>query len=254
VLDPARRGARSPVLVPDEVRSALSTGAPSVNHMEQIAMDMSALLLFAFPSLSTAAPRLAGGGLVARMRIGGQILLEHFGLEAWNRTGSSTSDTVRGWGAMAIGAAEDLTLAERLTLIRDYADDSHFAVREWAWLAVRPHIARQPGSAIDLLGSWSMDGSANIRRFASEATRPRGVWSVHIPELKRNPELGLPVLEPLFHDPAVYVQNSVGNWLNDASRNSPQWVTRTCRRIAAAESAAGARVCRRALRTLSAAV
>lgn len=253
MLDPARRGARTPALVPAEVRSALAAGAQSVSHMEQIAMDMSALLAFVFPSLSTEAVRLARGGLVSRMRTGGQILLQHLGRDAWNLAATSTSDTVRGWGAMAIGAAEDPPLVERLKLIRGYADDPHFAVREWAWLAMRPHIAQQPARAIDLLAPWTADGSANVRRFASEATRPRGVWSVHIPELQRNPELGLPVLEPLFQDPALYVQNSVGNWLNDASRSSPKWVRRTCRHIAASENAAGARICRRALRTLSAA-
>jgi len=252
VLDATRRGSRAPHLVPREVRVALAAGAPSVNHMEQIAFDMGALLASAFPGLACHGPRLREGGLVGRMRAGGEILFSEFGEQAWTLASVSGSDTVRGWGAMAVGAAEDLSLADRLVLIRRYADDPHFAVREWAWLAVRPHIAREPADAIHLLGPWTADDSANVRRFASEATRPRGVWSVHIPALKRDPQLGLPVLEPLFQDPALYVQNSVGNWLNDASRSSPKWVRQICRQIAAGGSTAGARICRRGLRTLSA--
>jgi len=235
------------------VRAALAAGEPSVNHMEQIALDMSSLLRSVFPELRASAPRLCRGGLVSRMRTGGKVLFEAYGPGAWGIAAQCASDTVRGWGAMAIGAAEELSLAGRLALIRPFADDPHFAVREWAWLSVRPHIVRDPCGAIAALCSWTGDPSPRVRRFASEATRPRGVWSAHIPVLKQTPQLGLPVLEPLFEDPSVYVQNSVGNWLNDASRTSPQWVVQTCERLVAGESEATTRIRRRALRTLRAA-
>jgi 3-methyladenine DNA glycosylase AlkC len=221
--------------------------------MEQMAIDMGTLLLNAFPVLGHHAHRMRTSGLVRTMRLGGQVLWDEFGDRAWQVTASHSSDSVRGWGAMAIGVSPHLTLAERLAFIRAFADDDHFAVREWAWLAIRPHVVTDPLDAIELLTSWTASRSPYIRRFASEVTRPRGVWSVHIALLKREPWIALPVLRPLRSDPALYVQNSVGNWLNDASRTQPSWVKNICLDwLAHSDTGATRRICRRGQRSLAA--
>ena len=93
-------------------------------------------------------------------------------------------------------------------------------------MAVRPHVAAELARAIALLVDWTADHSPYVRRFASEATRPRGVWCTHIAALRREPEPGRALLEPLRADPSGYVQDSVGNWLNDAGKDRPDWVTR----------------------------
>lgn len=247
-----RVGARRPDLVPAEVCAQLERGEPSVNHMEQMAFDMGALLCNSFPELGDQAGRMREGGLVGKMRAGGSLLLEAYGQEAWALAAGHGSDTVRGWGAMAIGACPSLTLEELFTAIEGFADDPHFAVREWAWLSVRPRVIADPLLTIEILNGWTSSLSSRIRRFSSEATRPRGVWSAHIPLLKKEPELAEDLLGGLRADPSVYVQNSVGNWLNDASKSRPDWARRTCDSwLADCEAESTRRICRRGLRTLA---
>ena len=121
-----------------------------------------------------------------------------------------------------------------------------------AWMAVRDATIRSLDQALELLGPWVVDPDPNIRRFASELTRPRGVWCAQIEQLKSEPWLGLGLLEPLRFDPSRYVQNSVANWLNDASRTQPAWVRETCDRWRVESGAPETRyIVRRALRTLS---
>ncbi|GGY22207.1 DNA alkylation repair protein [Paludibacterium paludis] len=163
------------------------------------------------------------------------------------------SDTVRSWAAFAMTRSDPaMTLGDRLGVAKTFAADEHFGVREWSWLAVRPYIAEHIGEAIALLESWTMSPDPNIRRFAVESTRPRGVWCEHIAALKTDPAMGLPLLEPLRADPARYVQDSVGNWLNDASKTAPEWVDRLCRywADAGAGEPSTARIVTRAIRSL----
>lgn len=87
------------------------------------------------------------------------------------------------------------------------ADDPHFGVREWSWMAIRPHLAADLDTAIALLSGWTVDSSDRICRFASEVIRPRGVWCAHISALKSTPKSRFPLLSRCGADPATYVQD-----------------------------------------------
>lgn len=251
-----RRGARSPQLVPPAILAQLEEGSlASANHMEQIAIDMGALLANAFPHLAERADELRDPRFLTRMRRGARVLMDG-GRPTLDAASRHRSDTVRGWAAFARGVAEpratDLggTLANRIAAIRPFADDEHFAVREWAWLAVRPAVAAAPEAAIEALKPWVADDSPNIRRFAVEVTRPRSVWGEHIPLLKVKPWLAEPILDQAARDAARYVQDSVANWVNDAARSSPAWAREVAMRWSQ-DDAVSNRVLRRATRNLA---
>jgi 3-methyladenine DNA glycosylase AlkC len=138
------------------------------------------------------------------------------------------SDIVRAWATATIWSDSTLTIEDALNKIQPFAADKHAFVREEAWGAVRNKIIDNLDDSIKILSDWAKNRDANLRRFASEATRPRGVWCKHIERLKENPELALPILEPLKSDESKYVQDSVGNWLNDASKTKPDFVKGIC--------------------------
>jgi 3-methyladenine DNA glycosylase AlkC len=219
-----RKGARRMADIPAQLLAALNDGsAESQSLTEGLAIDFATLMQAVCPGVDVS-PLQQGQGITRRMAVAGQILYDQGGLSALPPWMGHQSDTVRGWAAYAIAACPDLPLDQRLTLLRPLADDPHFGVREWAWLAVRPHCLPRMVDAIGLLVPWTHEASPFLRRFASELTRPRGVWCSHSASLRADPALGLPILQPLRNDPEKYVQDSVANWLNDAGKDHPQWL------------------------------
>jgi len=148
--------------------------------------------------------------------------------EFLSKLATHPADLVRCWAAYTIGRNNDLKLKEKLKRIQSFASDSHFGVREICWMTVRPDISKNLDESLSILSEWTKHDKENVRRFASESTRPRGVWCEHIYALKQNPGLGLEILEPLRSDSSRYVQDSVGNWLNDASKSQPEFVVEIC--------------------------
>lgn len=139
------------------------------------------------------------------------------------------SDVVRCWATYVVGADDSLSLSEKLIHIQPLAADSHFGVREEAWMAVRSSIINNLKQSIQILTLWTLSDNEYVRRFATEATRPRGVWCKHIEDLKENPSLAVSLLEPLKSDPSKYVRDSVANWLNDASKTQASFVKDLCK-------------------------
>ncbi len=247
-----RKGAARVSDVSEETRRQLSAGLlETASLAEALAIDMEALFQAAFPEHAEdfSARLRPGDGISRRMAAAGECLHEVLGLEGMETVAAHPSDMVRGWAAFMIGAAPGLPLAKRLDRVRLVADDNHFAVREWAWMAMRPHVAQDVDWALALLLPWVKDGSARIRRFAVECTRPRGVWSAHLPELKAQPEKALALLEPLRAEKDRYPRDSVGNWLNDAAKTRPEWVRELCARWRRESFAPETeRICAKALR------
>jgi len=167
-----------------------------------------------------------------------------------NRLANHPSDMARSWACYWLQCA-DMPLQDKLVSVRRFATDGHFGVREMAWSAVRNDVIADLDHALALLQPWVMDAHPCARRFATDLTRPRGVWCAQIEALKAEPWRALDLLVPVRADPDRYVQNSVANWLNDASKSQPAWVEKICAKWnAASPTAATTYITRRALRTL----
>jgi 3-methyladenine DNA glycosylase AlkC len=210
--------------------------------MEWLAIDMTVLAqnifrsaLFARwgTSILSLIQDLSGVGVTRRLTWIGAAIAEvapypHHQIYA--QLSQHRSDVVRQWAAYALNALTSVDFQQRLTLTRPFATDRNMSVRECAWMAFRPHLARELSAGLNMLKPYTRDSDPNIRRFAIEVTRPRSVWGEHIGALKQSPQLGLPLLQPLKSDPSLYVRTAVANWLNDAWKSSPAWVEAVCSR------------------------
>jgi 3-methyladenine DNA glycosylase AlkC len=240
-----RKGARRREDIPAEVLRGLNEGwLATVNLTEWLAIDMALLLRCVlrqldYPNLEdtlgSVADGLASAGVMQRIEGIGTALHAAFQEHPTRAAvveslATHSADTVRQWANYMIAADPNLSLAERLSVTRRFAANEHFGVRECAWMSVRPFLNAELEHGLALLQPWVHDPDPNIRRFAVEGTRPRGVWCAHINALKQNPDVGLALLEPVRSDSSRYVQLSVANWLNDASKSRPDWVRALCER------------------------
>ncbi|MEX2379393.1 MAG: DNA alkylation repair protein [Vicingaceae bacterium] len=88
--------------------------------------------------------------------------------------------------------------------------------------AIRPFLEQYPKESFKKMIQWSKHPEANVRRLASEGSRPRLPWAAALTSLKKDPRPLLPILENLKDDSSLYVRKSVANNLNDISKDHPQ--------------------------------
>lgn len=164
---------------------------------------------------------------------------------------SHPSDIVRCWSCWAESLHYN-SIQRLLAMVKTYAADAHFGVREIAILACKERLIEELDTSTTILTEWAIDKDANVRRYAAEALRPVGVWVKKVAKFQENPEKGLPLLEPLKSDPSKYVMDAVANWLNDASKSKPEWVKLICKRWEKESPTKETRyIIKRALRTIN---
>lgn len=257
-----RKPARRMVEVPDDVLEGLSLGAlESKNLVEWLSVDRIRLLQkiaddFDLPidNVNIDWVQRETNSLAALKKsqwIGAYLsTIVQVGDAAWKSMSTHPSDVVREWAALVVGHSP-LPFLKKLAWIKLFADDPNPGLREIAWISLREEVRRDAEGTIQKLVPWTGSRNERLRRFASELTRPRGVWTFHLDQLKREPEIALAILEPLRDDDSKYVKDSVANWLNDASKSRPEWVIEvTDRWSRESDSPHTQYIVRRALRTL----
>jgi 3-methyladenine DNA glycosylase AlkC len=222
------------------LRAALSTGALEPRTLtEWTAIDQPHLARIVAHDLgvdtahvSRVAGRVADEPLTVRIRAIARAFVDAAADDAVVIDALATHriGLAREWAAYAVGELQSLELTERLALLRPLARDGSFSVREAAWMGFRAHVAADLDLGLRLLEGWVRDPDPNVRRCAVEGTRPRGVWCRHIPELRRDPERAAYLLEPVRSDGSDYVRRSVANWINDASKDRPEWAVEVTNR------------------------
>jgi len=262
-----RKGARKQDAIPAEVLALLNKGElETVNLTEWLTIDQIQLIEAVFPTLNLSPiievikeavyKEKKKTTMVLTKLIGG--LVYEYGTKTnslssiINDFSIHKSDSIRCYVPYLISLNSQLTIVEKLNQSKKLIADSHFGVREIVWMALRPEIVENLSKSILFLTTWTSHKNENIRRFTTEVTRPRGVWCKHIETLKEKPEQALIILENLKSDESRYVQNSVANWLNDASKTQPNFVIDLCHKWELESSTKETKyIVKRALRSLN---
>lgn len=119
-----------------------------------------------------------------------------------------------------------------------------------AEFAIRPFLERHPARALAALEAWARDPHPQVRRLASEGSRPRLPWGMRLQAFVRDPRPVLAILELLKEDPELFVRRSVANNLNDIAKDHPDLVVTTLRRWQTCRHPGTQWLVKHALRTL----
>ncbi|MCG6143400.1 DNA alkylation repair protein [Leptospira bandrabouensis] len=110
-----------------------------------------------------------------------------------------------------------MKVLEKLTVF----SSAEFAIRFF----YREHFDK----TLKQMHDWSKHKEPMVRRLASEGSRPMLPWGIGIPEIKKNPEIHMSIIETLWDDKNEIVRRSAANHLNDISKLNPELVLEFCK-------------------------
>jgi len=220
-----RKGAQKAADIPAEVLSLLNVGSiETVNLTEWLAIDHSQLVASVFPALGidkniieemvSQIHQQKKPSTMNTIRLIGALLYEKYANTdlyepLFKQLSTHLSDSVRCYACYLVALHTNTPLEDKLHKLKPLVADSHFGVREIIWMALRPEMSEHLDFSIAFLSHWAESEDENIRRFSTEALRPRGVWCAHIEALKEKPEVYLPILDKLKSDKARFRNSSL---------------------------------------------
>lgn len=261
-----RKGARKVQDIPKKVILLLNKGEiETVNLTEWLAINQIELIRNTFPNIGLSEhidnlqnniEQLKKPSTMSSIKSVGETLYDICSKRKTlssviDKLSSHKSDTLRCYATYLISLNSMLNIEDKLNTSLRLIADKHFGVREIVWMALRPEIEKDLEKSVSILSNWTNNSDENIRRFTTEVIRPRGVWCKHLESLKAKPEQALSILEKLKSDKSKYVQDSVGNWLNDASKTKPKFVIELCEKWKGnSQTTETEKIIKRALRTI----
>ena len=263
-IDPAileRKGVRKAEDIPPKTMELLNAGAiETANLTEWLAVDQLQILKTVLKKLKkeslysefeeavNSQKKISANN---NTRVIGQLFSKYLDESVSAELTNHPSDVVRCWACWAITRG-DFSTKQLAELSKPFAADKHFGVREVVIFTTKEKFAADLKNSVATLSKWTNSEDENVRRYVAEVLRPIGVWTKKVEALKENPQIGLPLIEPLKSDLSKYVQNSVANWLNDASKSQPDWVRDICKKWGdASDSKSTQYIVKRGLRTIN---
>jgi len=171
--------------------------------------------------------------LLQQWRILGEAAVELAGPDSVLALEQSGDGRVRGVAPMVVRLLYLKHLPEAVEHLRRESVLPGTSVQEGAQMTLKLVILEHGlERTLALVRDWATDPVAEIRRCLVEALRPRGVWTPHLPDLRRDPEPLAPILEQVMDDPSLYVRKAVANCLNDVGKDHPETLLRWAERWA----------------------
>ncbi|MET0930221.1 MAG: DNA alkylation repair protein [Aeromicrobium sp.] len=145
----------------------------------------------------------------------------------------------------AIANGSDASFDDAMALLAELTSglSSEFAIRG----LLRHDLER---ALAVITSEWVTSDDVDVRRLASEGTRPYLPWATRVPAIIRDPRSTIPILSALYTDDSEYVRRSVANHLNDVSRDHADLAVATARQWLDHPDDSTSRLVRHAMRTL----
>jgi 3-methyladenine DNA glycosylase AlkC len=122
--------------------------------------------------------------------------------------------------------------------------------RGTAEFGIRYFLEKWPVEALAIMKEWTADENVHVRRLASEGSRPKLPWGIHLPVFIKDPAPVVELLTQLKDDDKEYVRRSVANNLNDIAKDHPDLVASIAKQWMVDASKDRKRLIKHACRTL----
>jgi 3-methyladenine DNA glycosylase AlkC len=165
--------------------------------------------------------------LLQQWRILSEVAVELAGADALPALERSSDERVRGVAPMAVRLLHLKELPIAVAHLRRQCALPGTSIQEGAQMVLKlVFLEHGLKPTLALVRDWVIDPAPEVRRCLVEALRPRGVWTAHLPDLRRDPEPLAPILEKVLDDPSLYVRKAVANCLNDVGKDNPDTLLR----------------------------